>query len=58
MAKTQPSPLFGPRAKGQARGIKPMPTNLIEKVDKRDWPFLPSGRGKSSGSRGRVFKGP
>jgi hypothetical protein len=57
MAKTT-SPLFGPRAKGQTGGMKPMPTDVVEKVDKRDWPFLPSGRGKTSGQRGRVFKGP
>jgi hypothetical protein len=57
MAKTPTSPLFGPRAKGQAHGIKPMPAELVEKVDQRVWPFLVPGRGKTPG-RGRVFKGP
>jgi hypothetical protein len=41
MAKTRTSPLFGPRAKEQAAGMRPMPTEVVEKVDKRDWPFLP-----------------
>jgi hypothetical protein len=59
MAKnTSTSSLFSPRAKGQTAGMKPMPTGLIERVEDRSWPFLPSGRGKTSGQRGRVFKGP
>lgn len=42
MAKsTSTSSLFGPHAKGQTAGMKPMPTEVVEKVDKSRLAVLP-----------------